>query len=72
MQTKGTFLMARKNKSEKELKYEIILAEPLTEDELDSLALLFAKAIVRKMLHMTREKQNKGSSKLSKKSTSKA
>ena len=64
--------MARKNNSEKELKYEIILAEPLTEDELDSLALLFAKAIVRKMLHKGQEKQNNGSSKLFNKSTSKA
>jgi hypothetical protein len=64
--------MARKNNSEKELKYEIILAEPLTEDELDSLALLFAKAIVREMLKKGQEVQNKDSPKLLKKSSSKA
>ena len=61
--------MARKNKSEKELKYKIILAEPLTEDELDSLALLFAKAIVRKMLKRNREALQVESSKPSRKSS---
>jgi hypothetical protein len=35
---------------------EVVLGEPLNEEEMDHLALLFAKAIVRKML--SKEKTN--------------
>jgi hypothetical protein len=57
----GAYGMARRNKPENELKFEVVDAEPLSEAEMDRLADLFADEIIQKMLNNKR-KEHKNSS----------
>ena len=53
--------MARRNKPENELKFEVVDVEPLNEAEMDRLADLFADEIIQKMLKKKREERKNSS-----------
>lgn len=50
--------MKQKKQAKAELKFEVIYAEPMTEEQVDALTELFAKAIVQKMLSRKGNDQN--------------
>ena len=50
--------MKQKKQAKVKLKFEVIDAEPMTEEQLDALADLFAEEIIHKMLNKNNKAQN--------------